>query len=131
MPPTRIHHLNFVVRNLETAKRKFETLFGLTPFVTVDHPVRGARIARSKVGESWIVLVCPYDPDSVPGRYLAEHGEGLFLLSLGVEAFDAEIERLASLGNHVMPREGILDWRIADVGELGTAVLQLTADQRD
>jgi len=131
VPPTRIHHLNFVVRNLETAKRKFETLFGLTPFVTVDHPVRGARIARSKVGESWIVLVCPYDPDSVPGRYLAEHGEGLFLLSLGVEAFDAEIERLASLGNHVMPREGILDWRIADVGELGTAVLQLTADQRD
>lgn len=131
MPPSRIHHLNFVVRDLETAKRKFETLFGLTPFVTMDHPVRGARIARSKVGESWIVLVCPYDPDSVPGRYLAEHGEGLFLLSLGVEAFDAEIERLASLGNHVMPREGILDWRIADVGELGTAVLQLTADQRD
>ena len=131
MPPNRIHHLNFVVRDLETAKHKFETLFGLTPFVTVDHPVRGAHIARSKVGESWIVLVCPYDPDSVPGRYLAEHGEGLFLLSLGVEAFDAEIERLASLGVRAEPREGILDWRIADVGELGTAVLQLTADRRD
>ena len=131
MPPSRIHHLNFVVRDLETAKRKFETLFGLTPFVTVDHPVRGARVARSKVGESWIVLVCPYDPDSVPGRYLAEHGEGLFLLSLGVEALDAEIERLATLGNHAVPREGILDWRIADVGELGTAVLQLTEDNLD
>ena len=128
MPPRRIHHLNFVVRDLEVAKREFETLLGLAQFVTVDHPLRGAHVARSKVGESWIVLVCPYDPDSVPGRYLAEHGEGLFLLSLGVEDLDSQLERLAARGIRVTPREGIVDWRVADVGKLGTAVLQLSDD---
>ena len=101
---------------------------GLAPFVTVDHPLRGAHVARSKVGESWIVLVCPYDPDSVPGRHLAEHGEGLFLLSLGVEDLDSQLERLAARGIRVTPRQGIVDWRVADVGKLGTAVLQLSDD---
>lgn len=128
MPPRRIHHINFVVRDLEAAKREFETLFDLAPFVTVDHPLRGAHVARSKVGDSWIVLVCPYDPDSVPGRYLAEHGEGLFLLSLGVADFDVQLDRLAARDIRVAPRHGILDWRIADVGKLGAAVLQLSDD---
>ncbi len=117
MAATRIHHLNFVVRDLESACERFERTLGLEPFVVVDHAPRGSRIARTRVGESWLVLVCPYDPDSVPGRHLAEHGEGFFLLSVGTDDMPASAEL----------RDGILDWQVADVGEFG-GVLQLTKD---
>jgi len=118
VPATRIHHVNFVVRDLEAACARFELILGLDPFEIVDHPPRGSRIARSKAGESWIVLVCPHDPASAPGRHLAEHGEGFFLLSIGTDKFPSDSG----------VRDGIDGWRVADVGEAWGAVLQLTDD---
>ena len=65
------------------------------------------------------MLVCPYDPDSVPGRHLAEHGEGFFLLSVGTDEMPVD----------AAVRDGILDWSVADVGEAYGATLQLTQDR--
>jgi len=74
MPATKIHHINFLVENLDEAIPRFEKMLGLAPFEIVDHAPRGAHIARSKLGESWFVLVSPYEADSVPARHLAVHG---------------------------------------------------------
>ena len=63
------------------------------------------------------MLVAPYDPESVPGRHLAEHGEGFFLLSLAVD------------DEHGW-RDGILDWKVADVGRIGGAQFQFTKETR-
>ena len=115
---TRIHHINFVVRDLDSACARFERLFGLDRFERIDHQARGSTIARTRVGESWLVLVCPLDPDSVPGRFLAENGEGFFLLSVGTETLPEDAAR----------RAGIDDWQVADVGEAWGTVLQLTED---
>ena len=131
MPPTRIHHVNFVVNDLDEAMARFERVLGVDPFQVIDHRPRGARVARTRVGESWLVLVSPYDPASVPGRHLAEHGEGFFLLSLGYEDIVQQIERLEANGIDVIdqaPRQGILDWRVADIGDLHGAQMQLTDD---
>ena len=111
--PRGIHHVNFVVRDLDEAIPRFEETLGLPKFDVVDHALRGARVACSRIGDSWFVLVCPYDGDSVPGRFLAEHGEGFFLLSLGVDKLD-------------VAREGILDWMVSDLGELHGAQFQFT-----
>ncbi len=131
MSPQRIHHINFIVRDLAEATAHYERTLGVDPFIVVDHPLRGASAARSRVGECWLVLVCPYDAESVPGRFLAEHGEGFFLLSLGVEDLAEAIEQLASDGiecTDIAARAGILDWRVADIGELHGALMQLTED---
>ena len=128
MAPTRIHHVNFVVRDLDLACAHFERVLGVEPFEVVDHAPRGSHIARSRIGESWLVLVCPYDADSVPGRFLADHGEGLFLLSVGVEDLANELERLEAAGEAAKMRGGILDWRVADVAEVGNSILQLSDD---
>ena len=131
MPPTRIHHINFVVHDLEEAMARFERALGVDPFQVIDYQPRDARVARTRVGESWLVLVSPYDPASVPGRYLAEHGEGFFLLSLGYEDIVQQLERLESEGIEAIdmaPRDGILDWRVADIGDLHGAKMQLTDD---
>jgi hypothetical protein len=47
---------------------------------------------------------------------MAKHGEGFFLLSLAS----------SSVTN---PRDGILDWKVEDLGELHGAQFQLTEDQ--
>jgi len=114
-PATSIHHVNFVVRDLDEACRRFENELGLSPFEIVDHAPRGAKVARSRIGDTWLVLVAPYDPDSVPGQYLEAHGEGFFLLSLAVDELDDT-------------RPGILDWQVKDLGEIHGALMQLTKD---
>ena len=127
MAVTRLHHVNFVVRDLDAAIRRFEDELGFPPFETVDHALRGSHIARSLIGETFVVLVCPYDPESVPGRHLAEHGEGFLLLSFGVDDLEASLERIAA-GDRGAVRDGILDWRIADIGDWFGADFQLTDD---
>lgn len=131
MSPKRIHHINFIVRDLDEAVAQYERTLGVDPFVVVDHPLRGVRAARTRVGECWLVLVCPYNAESVPGRFLAEHGEGFFLLSLGVEDLAQTIGQLASDGiecTDTTARAGILDWRVADIGKVHGANMQLTDD---
>ena len=131
MPPTRIHHLNFVVRDLDEAMERFERVLDVEPFSLVDHAPRGANVARTRVGDSWLVLVCPYEDDSVPGRYLAKHGEGFFLVSFGVSDLQAQLDALEGQDIDVVdrqPRAGILDWDVADIGEIHGALVQLTED---
>ena len=118
MAATRIHHINFVVRDLDAACSRFERLLGVAPFERVDHPPRGSTIAKTQVGDSWLVLVCPYDTASVPGQFLAEHGEGFFLLSVGTD----------EMPQGVPIRPGVDGWQVADVGEGLGAILQLTDD---
>ena len=133
MPPTRIHHLNFIVRDLDEATAHFERVLGVAPFKIVDYAARGAHVARTRVGETWLVLVCPYDGESVPGRYLAERGEGFFLASFGTDDLQAHLDRLRDGGIDITDstaRDGILDWQVADIGEVHGARLQLTRDKQ-
>lgn len=131
MPLTRIHHINFVVKDLEAAMARFERMLGVDSFQVIDYQPRGARVARTRIGESWLVLVSPHDPASVPGRYLAEHGEGFFLLSVGHDDIVQQLERLDANGIEAIdqvPRNGILDWRVADIGDVHGVKMQLTDD---
>ena len=125
--PTRIHHVNFVVRDLEKAIDFYENVIGLPPFTIIDHPVRGSRIARSAVGGTFFVLVCPYDAASAPGQHLRRHGEGFFLLSFGVADLTETLSRVGA-SDRGDERQGILDWSVADIGDHFGANLQLTKD---
>lgn len=131
MPPRRIHHLNFVVRNLEDAAERLQSVLDLDPFEFIDYPARDATVARTRIGETWLVLVCPGDDESPPGRHLARHGEGLFLVSFGVESLQAELDRLFKDGTTTTdqePRDGIVDWSVADIGKLHGTIVQLARD---
>ncbi|MDX1515728.1 MAG: VOC family protein [Woeseiaceae bacterium] len=134
MAATRVHHVNFVVRDLDAAAERLQTLLGIGPFERVDHAPRGAHVAHAAIGDAFLVLVCPYDDDSVPGRFLAQHGEGFFLLSFGTTSLDAELERLLDAGVPAADssaRPGIRDWRVADVGEWFGVRWQFVEDDAD
>jgi methylmalonyl-CoA/ethylmalonyl-CoA epimerase len=123
---THVHHVNLLVRDLAGAIAAWRRL-GVTAFVEERLPGRGVETARFQVGATWIVLVMPTDPDGIPGRHLAKHGEGLFLLSLGVESLDAAVDGKLPLST---PRGGLANWRVADLDPAAFqgATLQLCAE---
>lgn len=125
-----IHHLNFIVRNLETAIPVWERILG-SPVARRDElQQRGVIAARFRLGETWLVLVQPTRDDSVPGRFLAAHGEGFFLLSLGVTSLADEIDRLGDGAFSGPLREGADGWQVRDLDPalVGGIQLQFTGE---
>jgi len=124
----RIHHLNFIVRDLAAAVPAWEQLLGM-PVSSRDHlEGRGVDIARFRLGSAWLVLVQPVRPGTAPARHLEEHGEGFFLVSFGVDSLDAERERLGEAWFDGPVREGLDDWHIRDLDVARTfgALVQFT-----
>jgi methylmalonyl-CoA/ethylmalonyl-CoA epimerase len=113
-----VHHINFIVADIDAAVEAYRNTLGLGPFEYEQLPDRDVVTARVLVGDVWIVLVSPQREDSVAGRYLSDHGEGFFLMSFGVEDLDLAVAELTQRG--AMPadsesRSGLLGWRVADL----------------
>ena len=71
----------------------------------------------------------PTRPDTVPARHLEEHGEGFFLLSLGVDSLAEQSQRLGDDAFSSESRTGLDDWTVRDLDVSGTfgAQLQIVA----
>jgi methylmalonyl-CoA/ethylmalonyl-CoA epimerase len=120
-----LHHVNLLVRDLERARERFAATFGVEAGPVEALPGRGVIASRLRVGQTWLVLVQPTDPSGLPGRRLAERGEGVFLISFGVPDLEAAIDSLAARGvrfTSAAPRRGLDGWRVIDAdlgGEFG------------
>ena len=130
-----IHHLNFIVRDLEAAVPVWEKLLGVPVARRDELAERGVIAARFRLGETWLVLVQPTRADSVPGRFLETHGEGFFLLSLGVTSLADELARLGEAAFSSPVRTGADGWQVRDLDRAILAGIQLQftevpADQR-
>jgi len=113
-----VHHINLLVRDLDTAVQRYQQTLGIDEMLYGDLSQRGVRTARFRVGETWIVLIQPTDPEGVPGRHLAEHGEGLFLLSFEVDFLAAAVADVKGRGGNLLseqPRQGLEDWQVVDL----------------
>ena len=126
----RIHHINFIVKDLDKALQRYRVLFGNPIGEPEMLPRRGVKLARFKVGETWLILVQPVDADGIPARYLQEHGEGFFLMSCQVDDVSKAASLVLSKGIKVMdqhPRQGLDDWKVMDLcpDDLFGADLQL------
>ena len=129
---TGLHHVNFVVADLDAAVERFGVLLDQAKFEFDSLPARAVNTAKTKIGGTWLVLVQPIDDQSVPARYLREHGEGFFLMSLETDDLDAQIK--AYQANHLFrasaQRTGLDGWQVTDLDPnyfFGTQI-QLTQD---
>jgi methylmalonyl-CoA/ethylmalonyl-CoA epimerase len=114
----RLHHINFLVKDLDTAIPRYCKLLGMPAPKVEELPRRGVRLVRFKLGETWLILIQPVDLSGVPGRYLAEHGEGFFLASLQVEDLQESVLKMASVDIALIDEEarpGLDDWQVVDV----------------
>ena len=129
-----VHHINLLVRDLDAAVQRYRQTLGVADMIYGELSLRGVRTARFRVGATWIVLVQPTDPDGVPGKHLAEHGEGLFLLSLEVDSLAAAVEDISARGGQFVseqPRQGLEDWQVVDLdpGQFFGVQLQLVEEE--
>lgn len=130
---TRIHHINFLVHDLDEAEARYRRMLGLGEALREPLPGRGVLTARFKLGESWLVLVQPVSDEGEPARHLRERGEGFFLISYAVDDLDAAMQRAHDAGlefTAAEPREGICGWTVIDFDaahSLG-ATVQLAED---
>ena len=114
----RIHHINFLVKNLDLAIQRYRLLFGDPVGETETLPQRHVKLARFKVGETWLILVQPIGDEGIPAQHLKEHGEGFFLISCQVDDVRKAADVLVSHGIKVTdrePREGLDDWKVMDL----------------
>ncbi len=130
-----IHHLNFVVADLDAAVTAYQGRLGVGPFQRDDLPDRGVSTARAKIGDTWIVLVSPQRDDCEIARYLETHGEGFFLMSFGVDDLDQAIGELEKRGTVAGDkRMGLCDWQVVDLkteAELGVRFHLTQTDVED
>lgn len=132
----RVHHIDFVVRDLDAAIDHWTRLLGRLPRARETLEGRGVELARFDVGGIWIILVQAVDPASPVQEFLERHGEGFFHLAFAVEDVEAEVSRLARDGfTGALPelRSGVMGWRLVDIPaerNLG-AMVQLTEEPKD
>lgn len=124
-----IHHINYLVKDLEESVAYFESLIDQSPEYEY-LPQRQVKTARFLLGETYLVLVCPDKEDSDVGKILSQRGEGLFLLSLATNDLSKAKGILEHKGMHFnegSERNGLADWLVADLNapEAFGPVLQL------
>jgi hypothetical protein len=61
MTINKIHHINFIVKDLDAAIMQYAHILGNIAFTKADLAGRGVVTARAAIGEQWIVLVQPTD----------------------------------------------------------------------
>ena len=115
----RIHHINFIVRDLASAIPAWERLLDREVTSRDRLEERGVDIARFDLGQSWIVLVQPTRSGTTPAEHLERHGEGFFLMSLETDSLKDEARRLGEASFEGPERDGLDDWRVRDVGADG------------
>jgi methylmalonyl-CoA/ethylmalonyl-CoA epimerase len=130
---TGVHHITLLVRDLEKAVLQWQQQLGIDVVLYDDLPGRGVKTARFKTGDVWLVLVQPV-ADGEPKRVLEERGEGLFLLSLGVESLQAATDQVVAAGGAMtadQPRQGLENWLVNDVSPetLSGALIQLCEER--
>jgi methylmalonyl-CoA/ethylmalonyl-CoA epimerase len=128
MSVKKIHHLNFLVRDINVGINRYSELLGIEGFILEELPERGVITARVALGEQWLVLIQPVDPSGIPGRHLAEHGEGFFLISYAVDSLPEAAARVAANGSNMTspaPRQGLQGWQVQDVNMRDTLGVQV------
>ena len=89
-----LHHINFLVKDLDEAGKFFSDLLGLE-FRRSGSSVNDFRGLRSQVG---ITLISPLTPEGPTARNLAKKGEGISIVMLETENVEDAIAHFKSRG---------------------------------
>ncbi len=98
--------LSIVVKDLEAAVKRFETLFGLKVYDRRESKEFGFKNAILPLGKGHIELMQPTDPSSAAAHFLENRGEGVYLVGFDVEDVDASVNKLRERGARVTQRPG-------------------------
>ena len=128
-----VHHINFIVRDLNEAVDRYQRLLSGHKFIFDVLESRAVCTARTKLGDTWLILVQSVGDQGVAANHLDQHGEGFFLMSLLTDNLDNEC--LDLIQKSVQPkgaaRQGLDDWSVQDLdpNDFFGAQLQITEER--
>jgi 4-hydroxyphenylpyruvate dioxygenase and related hemolysins len=102
--------LTVVVRDLDEAVARYQRLFGLKEHHRLDSKEFGFKSAILPLGLGHIELLMPTDPDKAAGRFLAKHGEGVYLVGFETKDVEGASEHLRKQGVRVDQRGSKIAW---------------------
>jgi len=95
-----LHHVNYVVENLDAMMEYLEKNFGMKPErVEISKGNHPAREAVYFAGITEIQVVQPLDTTSAAARHLATHGPGVTHVAWGVKNSEVLFQHLVENGN--------------------------------
>jgi len=102
---TRLHHVAYVVNDLDAALPVFTERYGLEVAIRELMPEQGVEAVMLGAGEGAVELIAPVDPECGVARYLDKRGEGLHHIALEVEDLPAALEELRAQGVELIDQE--------------------------
>ncbi len=129
----RVHHIAFIVGNLETSMQQFEETLELDlhtrETMSGDYHLE---VAVYELDGLLLELISPTREEGWIYEHWNEHGDGFFHIAFEVPDIEAAVERLHDRGiESDGPNEG-LDWLVATLDEEKTiAPMQVVEDEKE
>ncbi|MFH2055165.1 MAG: methylmalonyl-CoA epimerase [bacterium] len=114
----KINHIAIAVPDLEAAREKYATLFGVQPGEIETVADQQVRLCFFEVGDSRIELISPLPENKGVNGFLEKRGPGLHHICLEVDNLEAALEHYKAAGLRLIderPRVGAGGHRIAFV----------------
>lgn len=105
MNVTRLHHVAYVVHDLDAALPVFTERYGLEVSIRELMPEQGVEAVMLGAGEGAVELIAPVDPECGVARYLEKRGEGLHHIALEVEDLAGALEEMRAQGVELIDQE--------------------------
>lgn len=109
----KIDHLAIAVKDLEAAVQTYTSNFGFPVVRRGENAQLGLLNAFLQVGDAQLELFTPTKPENPATKFLAEQGEGMYVLSLEVDNLDQATQALIAKGMKVGPITPIPGGRLA------------------
>ena len=101
-----VHHVHYVVADLDKMIAYIDKNFGLKPLIVEDRHQQG-KDAIYHVGPTLIELTQPTDPNSAQTKFLKTSGPGVYHVAWGVDDVPQKARDLAAKGNKLRGQNGI------------------------
>jgi methylmalonyl-CoA/ethylmalonyl-CoA epimerase len=114
----RIHHVAYVVADIDAALERLGATFGLRPSLREVMADQGVEAALCGPAGAAVELIRPLDADGAIARFLDARGEGLHHVAFEVDDLDAALADLRARGAELIderPRHGLGGHRVAFV----------------
>jgi methylmalonyl-CoA/ethylmalonyl-CoA epimerase len=106
----RIHHVAYVVADIDAALDRLGATFGLRPLVREVMADQGVEAALCGPAGAAVELIRPLDDDGPVARFLEARGEGLHHVAFEVDDLEAALADLRARGAELIddrPRVGL------------------------
>ncbi len=123
---TKVDHIGIAVSNLDESIKSYCHILDMKPEEITREEFGGMSVAMIPAGESLIELLESKDPNSTISKFIANRGEGLHHIALGVKNLKDRIATLEKEGVPMLdhqPRPGAGGTMIAFISPKATKIL--------